>query len=67
MSTAKIDDPLYYIPASVISAVTFMVVENIVLIQRPAKIQSVITISYNYINIRESTMRVLTIIRKGLL
>lgn len=52
MSTAKIDDPLYYIPASVISAVTFMVVENIALIQRPDKIQSVITISYNYINIR---------------
>jgi len=34
------------------SAVTFMVVENIALIQRPDKIQSVITISYNYINIR---------------
>ena len=52
MSAAKIDDPLYYIPASVISAVTFMVVENITIIQRPDKIQSVITMSYNYINFR---------------
>jgi hypothetical protein len=32
--------------------VAFMVVENIALIQRPAKILSVITISYNYINFR---------------
>ncbi|WP_336284788.1 hypothetical protein [Citrobacter arsenatis] len=34
----------------VMPAATFMVVENIALIQRPVKILSVITISYNNIN-----------------